>query len=303
MSLESPTTHLHIVGVLVFEPDGGSEGVDVDRVRDLVSTRLPLVPPFRQRMVEVPFGIQHPSMVDDPDFDIDFHVRRTSVPHPGGLDELAALAADVASRPLDRRRPLWEFHVVEGLEGGGVALIPKVHHSIVDGVSAAECHGGVLRPVTGAGAASDVRCPAADRPGRTGDGRRGCGGSNREERPDDPSWSPRPLPGGSGAVARRTRRPAGGGRHHGPHGRPDPADGPQPVRAHLTTRPVRLRPRRSRPRAPRSTAPSRRTGGWRSPNCPLGDVRRVRAVLGGTVNDVVLAVTGGAMRTFFDQRG
>ena len=80
----------------------------------MVAERVPLVPPFRKRMVEVPFGLQHPSMVDDPDFDIDYHVRRASLPPPGGAAELAALVADLASRPLDRRRPLWEFHVVGG---------------------------------------------------------------------------------------------------------------------------------------------------------------------------------------------
>ena len=136
LSLESPTAHLHILGILVFDP--GEEGTNFEDVKDLVFSRLPLVPPFRQRMIEVPFGLQHPSLVDDPEFDIEFHVRRASVPAPGGLGELAALAADVASRPLDRRRPLWEFHVVEGVEGGRIALIPKVHHSIIDGVSGVE---------------------------------------------------------------------------------------------------------------------------------------------------------------------
>ena len=76
-------------------------------------------------MVEVPFGLQHPAMVDDPDFDIEYHVRRASLPSPGGLGELADLAADLASRPLDRRRPLWEFHVVEGLADGRLASSPR----------------------------------------------------------------------------------------------------------------------------------------------------------------------------------
>ncbi len=138
LSLESPTTHLQILGVLIFDPTGVEGGVDFWGVRDLVASRVHLVPPFRQRIIEVPFGLQHPSMVDDPDFDVDYHVRRVSLPAPGGLEELAALAADLASRPLDRGRPLWEFHVVEGLDGNHLAVIPKVHHSIIDGVSGAE---------------------------------------------------------------------------------------------------------------------------------------------------------------------
>ena len=132
---------------------------------------MPLVPPFRKRMVEVPFGLQHPAMVDDPDFDIDYHVRRVSLPPPGGPAELEALVADLASRPLDRRRPLWEFHVVEGLEGGRIALVPKVHHAIIDGVSGAEVMAAFFdlspdpspRPLFGADAASDGRRRAPDR--------------------------------------------------------------------------------------------------------------------------------------------
>ena len=138
LSLESPTTHLHILGALVFDPTAVDGGVDFRRIRAMVADRVPLVPPFRKRVVEVPFGLQHPAMVDDPDFDIDYHVRRVSLPPPGGRHELEVLVADLASRPLDRHRPLWEFHVVEGLEGGRIALVPKVHHAIIDGVSGAE---------------------------------------------------------------------------------------------------------------------------------------------------------------------
>src|SRR5271166_1687792 len=134
LSLESPTTHLHILGALIFDPTEVEGGVDFWHIREMVAERLQLVPPFRKRMVEVPFGLQHPAMVDDPDFDIDYHLRRASLPEPGRLEELATLVADLASRPLDRSRPLWEFHVVEGLERGHLALITKVHHSILDGV-------------------------------------------------------------------------------------------------------------------------------------------------------------------------
>ena len=138
LSLESPTTHLQILGALVFDPSEVDGGVDFWTVRRLIADRLPLVPPFRKRMVEVPFGLQHPAMVDDPDFELDYHVRRARLPEPGGRSELAALVADLASRPLDRGRPLWEFHVVEGLEHGRLAIVPKVHHSIIDGVSGAQ---------------------------------------------------------------------------------------------------------------------------------------------------------------------
>ena len=138
LSLESPTTHLQILGALVFDPSELDGGVPFRAIRHLISDRLALVPPFRKRLVEVPFGLQHAAMVDDPDFDLDYHVRRARLPEPGGLVELATFVADLASRPLDRGRPLWEFHVVEGLEHGRLAIVPKVHHSIIDGVSGAQ---------------------------------------------------------------------------------------------------------------------------------------------------------------------
>ena len=138
LALESPTTHLQIMGTMVFDPTDVPGGLSFRRIRSLVDERVSLVPPFRMRMVEVPFGLQHPSLVEDPEFDLDYHVRRTSVPAPGGPVELTDLVADIASRPLDRSRPLWEFHVVEGLEHGQIGIIAKVHHAIIDGVSGAE---------------------------------------------------------------------------------------------------------------------------------------------------------------------
>ncbi|HEX7459573.1 MAG TPA: wax ester/triacylglycerol synthase domain-containing protein, partial [Acidimicrobiales bacterium] len=115
LALESPTTHLHVMGTMVFDPTGVPGGLDFRRIRSLVDERVPLVAPFRMRMVGVPFGLQHPTLVEDPAFDLDYHVRRASVPAPGGPEELAELVGDLAARPLDRNRPLWEFHVIEGL--------------------------------------------------------------------------------------------------------------------------------------------------------------------------------------------
>src|SRR5438105_820899 len=95
-------------------------------------------PPFRRRLVEVPFQLHHPLWIEDPDFDIEYHVRRAALPAPGGALELAEFAADVFSRPLDRSRPLWEMYVLEGLENGHIATITKTHHAAIDGVSGAE---------------------------------------------------------------------------------------------------------------------------------------------------------------------
>ena len=97
-----------------------------------------LLPPFRRRLVEVPLGLHHPLWIEDPDFDLDYHVRRVAVPAPGGQDELDELISQIASHQLDRRHPLWEVWVVEGLEHGHVGFVAKIHHCMADGVKAAE---------------------------------------------------------------------------------------------------------------------------------------------------------------------
>ena len=94
-----------------------------------------LVPPFRRRLVEVPFGLDQPYWIEDPDFDIEFHVRELALPAPGDDRQLAVQAARLHARPLDRRRPLWETYLIHGLQGGRQALYMKVHHAAIDGVS------------------------------------------------------------------------------------------------------------------------------------------------------------------------
>ena len=134
--LETPNTHMHVTGVYVLEV--GDSGLCFDSVRDLVARRLPMAAPFRRRLVEVPFKLHHPMWVEDANFDLDYHVRRACLPSPGGARELAQYAAQVGGLPLDRDRPLWELYVVEGLEGGRIALVGKMHHAAIDGVSGAE---------------------------------------------------------------------------------------------------------------------------------------------------------------------
>jgi WS/DGAT/MGAT family acyltransferase len=134
--LETPSSHMHVTGVYVLEP--GEGGLSFDSVRDLIASRVPLAAPFRRRLVEVPLKLGHPYWVEDPDFDLDYHVRRACLPQPGGMEELAGYVAQVGGLPLDRARPLWEMYVVEGLEGGRFALVGKMHHAAIDGVSGAE---------------------------------------------------------------------------------------------------------------------------------------------------------------------
>src|SRR5919106_3908668 len=136
--IETPSHHMHVSMVSVFDTSTVPGGYSFDKVRAVIEERLPLIPMFRRRLVPVPFNLHHPIWVDDPDFDLDYHVRRIAVPAPGRIEELCELASDFVSRQLDRSRPLWEICIVEGLEHGNIGVLAKVHHSTIDGVSGAE---------------------------------------------------------------------------------------------------------------------------------------------------------------------
>jgi len=142
LAVEDARNFSHISGLVILDPStapGGSLALaDVQRH---IEERLHLLPPFRWRLAEVPFGIDHPWWVDDPDFDIEFHVRELALPPPGDHAQLAVQVERLISRPLDRSKPLWEIYLVQGLENGRVAMVPKIHHAVVDGVSGAEIMG------------------------------------------------------------------------------------------------------------------------------------------------------------------
>src|SRR5258706_8733773 len=142
--LETPTTHMHVASTAIFDPADVPGGYSFENVKKMVENRMPLLPPFRRRLLEIPFSLHHPLWIEDPDFDIDYHVRRAALPSPGGQKELAEFAAEMMSRQLDRTRPLWEMYVVEGLEGGYIATVTKTHHAAIDGVSGAELTANLL---------------------------------------------------------------------------------------------------------------------------------------------------------------
>ncbi len=134
--METTTAHMHVMGTVILESDG--EPFDFDRLKRKIASRLPRVPPFRRRLVQVPLRLGHPVWIDDPDFRIGAHLHRIALPRPGSMRELANLVSHLASIPLDRHRPLWDLWAVEGLRGGRTALICKFHHAAIDGVSGAE---------------------------------------------------------------------------------------------------------------------------------------------------------------------
>src|SRR2546423_1944453 len=129
--------------VLVFE---SGHGLDYEAVVERLRTRLRLIPRYRQRLAYAVPGVAQPEWVDDEHFDLQWHVRHVALPPPGGDAELADFVGREFSRKLDRDRPLWELTVVSGLTGGRVALVPRMHHALVDGVAAVDVGTVLLDP-------------------------------------------------------------------------------------------------------------------------------------------------------------
>ena len=145
LAMETARVYGHVGGFAVHDPSTAPGGaLTRDDICRLVDERIHLLPPFRWKLVNVPLGLDHPYWVEDPDFDIDFHIRETAVPPPGGARQLGEQIARVTARPLDRARPLWELYLVHGLEGGKVGILTKIHHAAVDGMSGAEILGILL---------------------------------------------------------------------------------------------------------------------------------------------------------------
>src|SRR6478735_4261379 len=133
--LETPTTHMNVHAVMLLDPSTVPGGYTFEKIKAHLASRLPLLLEFRRRLAYVPFDLHRPVWFDDPDFDFDYHVRRIAVPSPGTALQVAEIVGDIASRPLDRSRPLWEFWVIEGVENGAVAVVARMHHATIDGVS------------------------------------------------------------------------------------------------------------------------------------------------------------------------
>src|SRR3954466_2452481 len=130
---ETSRTPMHNATLEIFDP--GDSGFDYDALIAHIEDRITFVPRYRQHLRRVPGRLANPVWVDDPDFDLGYHVRRSALPRPGNLDQLRELTARIMSRRLDPSRPLWEVYFVEGLEGGRVALLSKSHQILVDGIA------------------------------------------------------------------------------------------------------------------------------------------------------------------------
>jgi WS/DGAT/MGAT family acyltransferase len=276
LELETPAVHMHVGSVGIFEAGplaraGG--GVDFERIRAIVEAGLRRAPRFRQKIVRVPVS-EHPVWVDDPRFNLPYHLRHSALPAPGDARQLKRLAGRIMSQKLDRRKALWEMWVVEGLAQGRFALISKIHHCLIDGISGVDLAGAYM------GRDPNVRLL-----------------------PDDGRWLPRPAPSRTRlladdvlrraslpvrTLARRTARPgltlASAGRA---------------IQGLREVVGVALAPASETP-FNRPIGPHRRFDWTRF---DLATVRGVKDNLGGKLNDVVLACVAGAVRRFLGRRG
>lgn len=269
--LETPSSHMHVASAAVF--DTSEQPLSWTYFLEHTVGRLDQIPIFRQRLAEIPFGIHHPLWVDDPEFDIEYHVRRAALPAPGGLRELAQFSADFVARPLDRAHPLWEMYVVEGLEHGHTALVTKTHHAAIDGVSGADITVALL----------DIEPDPPPAP------------------PPEHPWRPERLPSDvervTFALSSLSRQPLGLARAVRRSAR-----GALKLGRLAADRGSLLAPAPFQ--APRSSlnaalTPHRKVG---YAQAPLAEVKEVKNALGGTVNDVVLAICAGALRSYFIDR-
>jgi diacylglycerol O-acyltransferase len=142
LAIESPTTTGHVGGLAVLDPSTAPGGtLTLQDLMGMLRERLHLLPPLRWRLAEVPLGLDRPYWIEDPDFELEFHVRELALAPPGDDEQLAEQVARISSRHLDRSRPLWELYLIHGLPDGHVAVLSKMHHAMIDGMSGAEIMG------------------------------------------------------------------------------------------------------------------------------------------------------------------
>lgn len=265
--VESPTTPMHVGSLTLFQEQPGV--LDHERLVKLIRDRIAYVPRYRQRLREIPGRLASPVWVDDETFDVTFHVRRSALPAPGTLRQLNDLVARIMSRPLDRRHPLWEVYLVEGVEGNRFALLSKTHQAMVDGVTAVDLgeviledtdqvHGAPVTTWRPARGPSSVELVA----GALGD-----------------------------AVAHPTalidvvRKGVGSAR--------------EAVGDAVATVVAAVRPHESNPLMVEVGQQRRFT----TVDLRLDDLRAVRQARGGTINDVALSIVAGALRPWLLSRG
>lgn len=300
LNMETPTTFGHVASLNLFDATGPAGENVLERTKRVFLDRLGELPPLRRRLVEVPLGLDLPYWIDDPNFDIDFHVRHHAVPAPGTPEQLSDVISRIHARPLDRSRPLWELYIIEGVDEGRLfAQFMKVHHATVDGAAGAIMLASLLD--------TEPNPPA----------------------PEVQSWTPDTIPTDQ-QLMRRTvieyikkpekavrlttravRELAAASRNGGLRALADVVAQPLPgplgnfmrkrLRGtdHEIDNPPHL-PHTAAPRTPWNTSigPHRR---FAYTTLSLEDAKTVRRALGCTFNDVVMALCSGALRRYLEK--
>ncbi len=297
LALETPRAFGHVGGLAIYDPSSAPGGeLTLRDVCHQISERIHLLPPFTQKLATIPLGLDLPYWIEDPDFDIDFHVREIGLAPPGDYHQLAEQVARVMARPLDRARPLWELYLIRGLEGGRDAMLTKFHHSAIDGVSGNEVLGVLLD-----------RHP-----------------EGREVTPPEHERAPDPPPSDLKLLGRALlglpRRPlAVAGAVPTALANLDALPGVERIPGMRRVRRTALRATSLLPgssadegplETPRTSAPRTRFNGPITPHrrlaigsLPLDAVKAVKNELGVTVNDVVVALCASMLRAWLEERG
>lgn len=287
LAMETRTVFGHVGSVCIVDAGvapGVESGLTLEHLTRVIASRLPLVPLFRRRLVTVPFGLDHPYWIEDPDFDIEFHVRELALPAPGNDRQLSEQVARLHARPLDRSRPLWELYLITGLSGRRAAIYSKIHHAAIDGVSGGDILTAVL----------DVSPQGRELPGVE---------LFEGEQPPDPIWLL------ARSVVSLARQPLNAVRVATDLARSIPllANAIGSPLAHLIggmddgdlLSQTGLRAPSTPFNAP--VSPHRR---WAFTDLPLAEVKKLRSGPDGadlTVNDVVMALCAGALRRWLLQ--
>lgn len=300
LNMETATSWGHVSSLSVYGRPADDPDFDpYEAFKAQIESKLPVLEPFRRRLVEVPFGLDRPYWINDPDFELDFHIRHLAVPGKGTPTQVGELIARLIARPMDRTRPLWEVYVIEGLPDDDFGVFTKVHHSTIDGAAGAEMLSMILAP-TDPEAGPDTWMPEApptnqelltktavelarspakalrlqvralSELGRVTETRGFTEAANQIRRG---------LPGPAGAVVRRFL------------GDERPVDQDRPP----------LLPTFGGPKTPfNATISGQRRFEYRS--VPLGHIKQLKTASGATVNDVVMAICAGALRRYLESQ-
>jgi diacylglycerol O-acyltransferase len=296
LAIETPRAFGHVGGLAIYDP-GSAPGAELT-IKDVcqrISERIHLLLPFTEKLATIPLGLDHPYWIEDPDFDIDFHVREIGLAAPGNSRQLAEQVARIMARPLDRSRPLWELYVIGGLEGGRDAMLTKFHHSAIDGVSGNEILAVLLD-----------RHP-----------------EGREVPPPENGGAPKPAPSDLQLLGRALlglpRRPlAVASAVPTVVANLDALPGVERIPGMRMIRRIALRAATLLPgssgdeaplEAPRTGAPRTRFNGPITPHrrlaigsLPLQTIKAVKNELGVTVNDVIVALCASMLRAWLQER-